>query len=157
MKKYHFQKSDFACGPVAIFNTLIWAKNNVKFDDYYPDIFKSCKTDKEGTEDVNFINTINKYAKLFNIKVKERKRINLNKLREYLAEPNHAALVSHLDFYGEFHWSLWIDSGGWTRSFTCVNIDDKDVIACISQDGIERLLKNTRKKEPVQIFLLEKS
>ena len=141
---------------MALLNMLIWADNDISFDIYYKDLYFDCETTEEGTDDEVFDEVLEKLTKIYHIKVKERKRINLDKLREYLAKPKHAALVSHLDFDGEFHWSLWVDSGGWTRSFTCVNIDGEDEISCISQDGIERLLKNTRKKEPVRILLLEK-
>lgn len=104
---FKLQDDDHSCSPTTIYNALAWAGQT---DIYLKEIYESCKTTKDGTEDVYF----DRYLRSLDIDglkiVKKRDPCPIE-ARNFIRKDNTAIILGHMETWerdGEMHHSLWL-------------------------------------------------
>lgn len=147
-------KTDYDCGPIAVINAIYLVSHTLLS---YEAIVKYLKTDQYGTDDDIMNDTLNIFAETMDYRVilfKHPER-NLSKIKDILTFQESAAILGHVDHYGEWHYSTWdCKSGSSVRSHNLIFGCTEPTVEFSDFDLFENLCKKTKGGEKPWLWLL---
>lgn len=141
-----YQTTDYSCAPVALMNLASWTGFLLGF----PEAHALCKTNPDGTFDLDTLNAVRQLAKRLGFSYHWCKDPSFKPLADHLADPHCAALVGHLDSDLEWHWSFWRGRNP-DGSFITDNLECTPIDSSLSAAKAERLLTEGRQRKAVLV------
>jgi hypothetical protein len=131
----YYQAEEETCAPVALMNLASWAGRMADFRE----MAALCGTDKDGTDDEAFFRAMDALKPALCFTWVDSRMMPAAKLGSYLSFDSNAALVSHLDRSGDWHWSFWHAS--WKGHIVADNLEFRSPDQVIDYAEAEVYLK----------------
>lgn len=132
------QTTDHDCGPVAIWNLLVWLGLQGLYS--LKDIYRLCKTDPDGTADEDFKQVVaGKIPHITAIYVDGYKKIN--DILAALEDPTQCLLISHADDSKDSHWSFWFNYN--EKDDEVMGANTQLVTDVLTKEEFQTMLKET--------------
>jgi hypothetical protein len=110
LNSFILQKTEYDCGPIAIFNALVWFDLQPN-DKVYDRLFKLCKTDKEGTTTLDMNKALRWAAKKYDFSCEYKLQVTATEIVNHIKQGGSVVLGHSAPWEKRptSHYSFWFD------------------------------------------------